>query len=65
MDFYASRVRLVVEVDGGYHVERERADARRDRELERHGFRVLRVSEELVMRNLPEAVARVRTALTR
>lgn len=63
VDFYASRARLIVEVDGGYHVERVAADARRDRELERAGFRVLRLSEELVVRRRQEAVARVRAAL--
>ena len=31
VDFAAPAVRLVVEVDGGYHAERRRADARRDR----------------------------------
>ncbi len=63
VDFYASRARLIVEVDGGYHVERVTADGRWDRELERAGFRVLRLSEELVVRRRAEAVARVRTAL--
>ena len=36
-DFAAPSVRLVVEVDGSSHAGRERADARRDRELERLG----------------------------
>ena len=40
--FYAPSVRLVVEVDGGYHVGRVTADARRDRKLERAGYRVVR-----------------------
>jgi very-short-patch-repair endonuclease len=51
-----------VEVDGGYHGDRARADARRDRVLERAGYRVLRLSEELVTRNLEMALARVRAA---
>jgi very-short-patch-repair endonuclease len=59
VDFYASSVRLVVELDGGYHCERDRADARRDRALERAGYRVLRLSEELVTRELSVALARV------
>jgi very-short-patch-repair endonuclease len=33
VDFYAPAARLVVEVDGGYHTLRRRADARRDRNL--------------------------------
>ncbi|MBK8252198.1 MAG: DUF559 domain-containing protein [Polyangiaceae bacterium] len=33
VDFCAPSVRLVVEVDGGYHSARSRADERRDRAL--------------------------------
>ena len=34
VDFLAPAERLVIEVDGAYHSERERADARRDAALE-------------------------------
>jgi very-short-patch-repair endonuclease len=63
VDFYASRSKLIVEVDGGYHVERATADAARDRELESHGFRVVRLAERLVVQRRDEAVARIRAAL--
>jgi very-short-patch-repair endonuclease len=46
----------VVEVDGGCHTLRCRADARRDRELERAGYRVLRLEVAVVMANLAHAV---------
>ncbi len=62
-DFAAPRAKLVVEVDGGWHRGRERADARRDRVLARLGWRVLRLDAELVLRDLPEALARIRGAL--
>jgi adenine-specific DNA-methyltransferase len=62
-DFCAPRVRLVVEVDGGYHAGRARADARRDRDMARLGYRVLRLPAELVQHNLEQAVALVRAAL--
>ena len=62
-DFVAPAVRLVVEVDGCTHVGRTRADARRDRVLRRLGYRVLRLSAQLVMREPEAAVARVRAAL--
>jgi len=65
VDLLAPEVRLVVEIDGGYHAERHAADARRDRALERAGYRVLRLEAELVMRDLPEAVARVRGEIER
>jgi very-short-patch-repair endonuclease len=54
---------LVVEVDGGYHERRSAADARRERALVRLGYRVLRLEAELVMKDLPAAVALVREAL--
>jgi very-short-patch-repair endonuclease len=62
-DFVAPSQRLIVEVDGGYHVGRRRADERRDRKLARLGYRVLRLDAELVRTNIGEAVAQVRAAL--
>ncbi len=56
-DFFASEVGLVVEVDGGYHARlRERADERRDKWLRRQGYTVLRLSDALVLRQLPAAL---------
>jgi very-short-patch-repair endonuclease len=63
-DLFASEASLVVEVDGAYHAERGDADARRQRALERAGYRVLRLDAELVMRDCDAAVALVRDALT-
>ena len=63
-DFLAPAVRVIVEVDGGYHARRERADARRDEKLSRAGFRVVRVPAELVLHAPAEAVALVRHAVT-
>ena len=65
VDFAAPSVRLIVEVDGGYHARRVRPDARREAELVRRGWRVLRLSDELVLRDRAEAVRRVRSALER
>ena len=62
-DFVAPARRVVVEVDGPWHARRRAGDARRDRKLARLGYRVLRLDAELVLGNLPEAVARVRAAL--
>ena len=63
VDFCAPAVRLVVEVDGRCHESRPQADARRDAELLRLGYRVLRVDAALVMRELSAVVALVRAAL--
>jgi very-short-patch-repair endonuclease len=48
LDFYASSVRVAVEVDGGYHADHARQDAARDRRLLSLGVRVVRVPEQLL-----------------
>ena len=63
VDMLAPSIRLVVEVDGRCHECRQRADARRDRALARAGYHVLRVEAEVVLRELPVAVARVEEAV--
>jgi very-short-patch-repair endonuclease len=63
LDFFASSVGLVVEVDGGYHAQRRAADARRDERLRRAGLRVVRVPAELVVGDVERAVDVVRAAL--
>jgi very-short-patch-repair endonuclease len=50
VDFLGPARKVVVEVDGGYHVARGAADARRDRKLARLGYRVVRLEAELVLR---------------
>jgi Protein of unknown function (DUF559) len=62
VDFLAPAARLVVEIDGGYHAQRVRADAPRDEKLRRAGYRVLRIEAEFVIKNLPVAVERIRRA---
>lgn len=63
VDFLASHERLIVEVDGGYHADRVAADRRRQQWLERQGYRVVRVSAALVLRDTVAAVRFVRAAL--
>jgi very-short-patch-repair endonuclease len=62
-DFVAVSARLVVELDGGYHARRRAADARRDRALQRLGYRVLRLDASLVSERIHDAVAQIRAAL--
>jgi crossover junction endodeoxyribonuclease RuvC len=62
-DFLAPAQRLVVEIDGGYHAERARADARRDAALAGGGYRVLRLDASLVARDIEAAISCVRAAL--
>jgi very-short-patch-repair endonuclease len=62
-DFLAPAARLIVEVDGGDHVRRRGADARRDRQLTRLGYRVLRLPAALVLAQPSKALALVAIAL--
>ncbi len=55
VDLRASKARLVLEVDGSSHDALERPDATRDRALRQSGYRVLRVSAELVLRDAAAA----------
>jgi very-short-patch-repair endonuclease len=63
-DFVAPTAKLIVEVDDRSHELKRTADSHRDRNLERLGYRVLRVPAELVRANVAEAVARIAAALT-
>jgi very-short-patch-repair endonuclease len=55
-DFAAPSIRLVIEVDGAAHHGRARADARKTRELERAGWRVVRIQAAHVMRDLADVL---------
>jgi very-short-patch-repair endonuclease len=59
VDFACTKVRLVVELDGGYHHGRQRHDAARDRALAKLGWRVLRIPEQQVFSQLEAVAARV------
>ena len=64
-DFLAHSIKLIVEVDGGYHSTPagRRADARRDRYLVGLGYRVVRLPAAMVQHRLPQAVALVMAAI--
>jgi very-short-patch-repair endonuclease len=63
VDFLAPQLKLIVEVDGGYHAARVGADGRRQRWLERRGYRVVRVSAAMVLHDVDAAVAVIVAAL--
>jgi very-short-patch-repair endonuclease len=62
-DFCAPAIKLIIQVDGAIHARKLGADVRRDLKLRRLGLRVVRVSAELLLRDLPAAIAVVRAAL--
>jgi very-short-patch-repair endonuclease len=64
-DLAVPGAKLIIEVDGRSHAGRAARDARRDRKLARHGWRVLRLEADRVLREPEVALARVRKALGR
>jgi len=65
LDFYCDSVRLCVEVDGASHGvgARPLRDEFRDGWLAEHGVKTLRLSAELVLQDVDDAVATIRQAL--
>ncbi|MFC5302638.1 endonuclease domain-containing protein [Azospira restricta] len=64
LDFVCLERRLVIEVDGGQHLESER-DAGRDRRIENAGFRVLRFWNNQVLQEIEAVVEAIHLALTK
>ncbi|MES1244469.1 MAG: DUF559 domain-containing protein [Acidobacteriota bacterium] len=62
VDFACMGSRLVIEVDGGQHLENA-ADRVRDRWLEENGFRVLRFWNHEVLQNLDGVLVRISEAV--
>jgi len=62
-DFMCFEAKLIVEVDGGQHVDSER-DATRSRFLESQGFRVLRVWNNHVLANVEGVIRLIEQALS-
>lgn len=62
-DFLAPAVKVIVEVDGGYHARRVSADGRRDERLRRAGYLVVRVPAEVVLRAPEQAALLVKRVL--
>jgi len=51
-DFYCSKLRLVVEIDGGVHERQKDYDSERDRIIKRHGIKVMRFSNREVLNDI-------------
>lgn len=57
-DFVCFEKRLIIEVDGGQHLEQKGYDSERDRWLEKEGFRILRFWDNQILKEI-EAVKQV------
>jgi len=65
VDFVCMRAKLIVEADGGIHADPEQAeyDAGRTALLQEYGFQVLRFSNEEILNNTPQVVAKIQEAV--
>ncbi len=62
-DFFCAEARLIVEVDGDSHADQLDYDRRRTNWLAREGFRLVRVTNSDVMRNLDGVLEHIASAL--
>jgi len=63
-DFCAPTIRLVVEIDGAVHTgDRLIADRHREADLQRAGYRIIRVKAWMVERNIDVVLDVIRAAL--
>ena len=60
-DFYCHQVKLIIEVDGGYHklAEQYEYDANRDVELAKFGLKVLRFSNDEILYDIENTLMRI------
>ena len=63
VDFCSLTYKLVVEIDGGQHAEREESDAQRTQFLQRLGYRVLRFWNHEVLQDTDAVVERIAAEL--
>ena len=61
-DFYCHALKLVIEIDGGYHLTEEQLllDEKRTKDIEFQGLKVIRFTNEEVLLLLPEVIAKIK-----
>lgn len=62
-DFCAPRKKLIIEVDGGQHLEQAEYDAERTKFLESQGYRVIRFWNNDVMKDIDSVMRAILNAL--
>ena len=65
VDFACIEARLVVEADGGQHVEQRGYDEKRSQWLKARGYRVLRFWNHEILGSLPEVLETIASTLNR
>jgi very-short-patch-repair endonuclease len=61
-DFYCHKLKLVIEIDGGYHLskEQQKLDNERTANIEFQGLKVIRFTNEEVLLKLPEVINKIK-----
>ena len=64
-DFVCLSHRLIIELDGGYHLahQQQTADEERTRWLEEHGYRVVRFTNEELFNGIDQVITRIENEL--
>lgn len=52
MDFYCHQLRLIIEIDGGSHYENIEYDNKKDQNLKKLGFNILRIEDKRIKNNI-------------
>lgn len=65
VDFCCIEKMLVIEIDGGSHVDKEEYDQKRTNFLEGQGFHVIRFSNRMVYDQLDAVIEEIRLAIRR
>jgi very-short-patch-repair endonuclease len=62
VDFYCRRLKLVIEVDGGYHYEEEQilVDKRRQMMIEDMGLHFIRFHDEEIRKDMPQVLEKIK-----
>ncbi|AFZ49951.1 endonuclease domain-containing protein [Dactylococcopsis salina] len=59
LDFYCASCKLAIELDGEIHEHQQEYDHERSEKLAEYGYRVIRFSNEEVINNLPQVLAKI------
>ena len=62
-DFACPRARLVIELDGGVHEDRDLEDGQRQWEIEARGWRVIRFPNAAVLQHMDEVLEAITAAM--
>ena len=65
-DFYCHALKLVIEIDGVYHLteEQQLLDEKRTSAIEFQGLKVIRFTNEEILMHLPEVIDKIKAFIT-